>query len=162
MWRSSPALLLALVAGCASGLPVQQDVVVSGSRFVAVQGEADLVVRAFLLDETAARREVAGAECTVQTSLYDARLITPARLVVPNFGPQSPTLGIVCTALGREGAAQQRIVTTWRAAPGALGRVGPGWYGGGWAGTGLYGGGWGWDGPSVPVSSYPDVGVVLR
>ena len=37
-----------LASACASGVPVERQTVVSGSRFDAVQGEAAFVVRTFL------------------------------------------------------------------------------------------------------------------
>ena len=149
------------LAGCAGGLPLGPDVVVSGRQFVAAQGEADVVVRAFVLDDAGERSEVAGAACDVTTSLYDAKLTTPARMRVPNFGPQSPVLNIACAALGLKGAVQQPIAIYWRTAPGYYygGYYGPPWYG---PGAGWYGPGWGFPGPSYPVSEYPDVAVILR
>lgn len=168
--------LAALLGGCASGLPVGPDVVVPGGRFQAVQGEADLVVRSFLIDQGGARREVGGASCAVATSLYSARLRTPARLIVPNFGAQSPELAVSCEAGALRGATRQRILTRWRDGYGYPGRYGyPGGpFGGGYVrlgygreayGAGGYGwGGYGWGGyaPTFAVSDYPDIGVVLR
>lgn len=146
----------ALLAGCATGVPVERSVVVSGARFEAVQGEADLIVRTFLPPEAGERREVLGAVCDVRSSLYEARLVTPSRLVVPNFGPQSPELSFACRAGDLSGTAQRDVVTHWNQPPGYWGypgAFGP-WGWGGW-------GGWGY-GPAYPVSGYPDVAVVLR
>ena len=141
------------LAACASGVPVERQTVVPGSRFDAVQGEAALVVRAFLPEEAGERREVIGATLHVVSSLYSAELVTPSRLVVPNFGPQSPELSVDCTAGELAGSGSARIVTQWREAPGYWGSRG--------ASTGRYALGW-YGGPGYPVSDYPDLAVILR
>jgi hypothetical protein len=145
------------LAGCATGVPVERQVVVPGDRFAAVQGEASFVVRTFLAPEQGERREVVGARCAVASSLYSAEVVTPARLVVPNFGPQSPELDVRCTAGEWSGGGRARIVTRWNEPPGYWGPPGP-WgpaWGWGW-------GGWGWPGPAYPISDYPDLNILLR
>lgn len=147
-----------LVAACATGAPVSRQVVVPGGEFRAVQGEARFVVRSFLPSEGDERREVIGARCQVVTSLYRADLVTPAQVVVPNFGPQSPEVTVSCRTPDAAGSGSTHIVTRWQQAPGFWGD--PFW-GGPWGGP--WGPGWGpggW-GPSYPVSSYPDVAVIL-
>jgi hypothetical protein len=155
--------LLASLGACAGGVPVQQEVIVSGTKFADIQGEARLTVRSYVEDAEGARNEVLGAECDVITSLYTARLVTPARLVVPNFGPQSPELRFDCRAADLRGTALRPVTTTWQYPPGylatpypfAYGRPGAyGWGGGGWYGPG-------WYGPGYPVSRYPDVFIRL-
>jgi hypothetical protein len=150
-------VLVALLGGCATGVPVERSVVVSGARFQAVQGEADLVVRTFVEDAAGERGEVLGAVCQVRTSLYDAELTTPSRLVLPNFGPQSPELEFTCRAGELTGAARRDIITRWNQPPGYWGYPGP-FYGGPWGPWGP----WGAWGPAFPVSEYPDVAVRLR
>jgi hypothetical protein len=162
MARLVSLVLLIGLAGCATGVPVEQSVVVPGGRFDSVRGEANLVVRTFLPDEGDQRREVLGAICDVTTSLYSTRLTTPSRLVLPNFGPQSPVLGITCRAEDLTGSVQQPIVTRWRYPPGYPARYPLGPYYFGYPGMAW---GWGWDpgwGAAYPVSDYPDVRVVLR
>jgi hypothetical protein len=153
-----PPALLALAA-CATGVPVQREVVVSGARFQAVQGEARLTVRTFLPDAPEGRREVLGAHCDVVSSLYSTQLVTPARLVVPNFGPQSPELAFACRAGELSGSARVSIFTRWEDYPWGP-PAGP-WGWGPYPGWGMWGG-WGWGGPAFPVSEYPDVAVELR
>lgn len=154
------SLVLSLtLGGCAGGLPLGPDVVVSGAKYVAVQGEADLVARTFVIDAAGQKLEVAGAVCDVESSLYSARLTTPARLRVPNFGPQSPALGFSCAAGELKGGATVGIETYWRTAPGMYG---PYWEAYGPGALGWPGPGWGLYGPSYPVSEYPNVHVILR
>jgi hypothetical protein len=153
--RAALAFLLVL-AGCASGVPVQRQVIVQGGHFQDIQGEASLVVRTFLPDEQGQRLEVVGARCDVVSSLYSTALVTPSRLVVPNFGPQSPELSFSCRAGERTGTAVVQISTYWRSPPGYWGYPGLGYPGyPGW-------GGWGWAAPGYPYSDYPDVRVILR
>jgi hypothetical protein len=154
MMRVLAALLL---AGCAAGVPVERQVVVSGARFQDIQGEAAFFVRTFLPDQGGERREVVGATCAVTSSIYQTEIVTPVRLVVPNFGPQSPELSFACRAGELRGRGHARIVTRWSGPPPywGPGPYYPGWGWGGW-------GGWGWYGPGWPVSDYPDVRVIMR
>lgn len=153
--------LLGVLAGCATGVPVERVVVVDGSRFDNVQGEAGLTVRTFTELPGDERAEVLGARCSVLTTLYTAELVTPARLRVPGFGPQSPELEITCNADGLSGSATVQITTNWRYPPGlspytgVYGPYGPYVYGGVRLG-GRYGAG------AVPVSKYPNANILLR
>ena len=156
--RLAGALLPLGLAACATGVPVERQVVVPGGGFAAVQGEAALVVRTFLPDADGERREVLGARCDVVSSLYATELVTPSRLVVPNFGPQSPAITVDCATGELSGSATVEIVTNWQYGPGAW----PGYPYGPYAPYGAYGG-WGWyGGPGYPLSEYPDIAVVLR
>jgi hypothetical protein len=148
------ALGLAL-AGCAGGVPVSRQVVVPGGQFQAVQGEAGLLVRTFVEDPAGERREVVGARCDIVSSLYQASVVTPSRLVVPNFGAQSPVLTADCRADKLAGSGSVRIITRWQQPPGYWGY--PGW----WGPWGMASP-WGWDGPGFPISEYPDLIVTLR
>lgn len=149
------------LAGCARGVPVENEASVSGAQFDAVQGEARLVVRTFLPAEQNTRREVLGAACDLETSLYSLEFTTPVRLKLPNFGTQSPELDITCQAGEWSGARRVEVRTDWDYPPGGYGYAGYGYYGP----RGYYGGpygGWGWPGNAVPYSYYPDVDVMLR
>jgi len=160
-------LLAAALAGCATGAPIDRQVVVSGARFDGVRGEMATDVRTYITGVDGQTRELLGASCDVSSSLYEASLTTPARLVVPSFGPQSPELDVACRAGESSGATTVRVSTSWRYPPGYYGYPAVGLYGGtggaagvslGWGGWG----GWGYGGPAYPVSEYPDVRVELR
>jgi hypothetical protein len=153
--RSLALAPILLLGACATGVPVERQVVVPGDRFTAVQGEAALFVRTFLPAEGDERREVVGATCRIVSSIYATELVTPSRLVVPNFGPQSPQLTATCTAGELSGTGGTRIVTRWQQSPWGWGYPGPGIYPGVW-------GGWGWYEPSYPISDYPDLIVTRR
>ncbi len=129
-----------------------------------MQGQADVVVRTFVADAAGEAREVGGAGCEVTSILFSAQLQTPARLVFPSFGPQSPTLSVDCRAGELAGAAEQGVVSQWVRMPGAWPGPGPWPYGyGGWGGP--WGGPWGGRagrGPAYVTFVYPDVDVRLR
>ena len=151
--RALALAALLLLGACATGVPVERQVVVPGGQFTAVGGEAALFVRSFLPQEGDTRGEVVGAVCDVVSSLYSVQLVTPSRLVVPNFGPQSPELVATCRAGALTGTGRTRIVTRWQQPP----------WGWGYAGPGLYpypaspmAWGWGWYEPAYPVSDYPE------
>jgi hypothetical protein len=157
--RALPIAFGLMLAGCASGVPVERQVVVPGDRFDSVRGEAALFVRTYV-EAAGERRELAGARCDVVTSLYRTELVSPSRLVVPNFGPQSPELGITCRAGERSGSETVRILTRWNEPPRYWGYP-PGYWG--WPGVfppGPFD--WGWYGPGYPVSDYPNARVLLR
>lgn len=156
MIRRTVLAICFLLSACASGAPVIEEVVVSGAGFTAVQGETSLVVRTFVRDVSGERLEVPGAECEVTSSLYETRVTTPSRLVLPNFGPQSPDLNVFCRADDLSGSARRSIQTYARGA----------YYGPYYGYPGVYGpwggGGWGVYGQGYVVSSYRDVAVELR
>ena len=164
--RAAVLAAIPLLAACATGVPVERQVVVPGDRFVAVQGEAGLFVRTFLPPEGRDRREVVGADCRIVSSIYTTEVVTPSRLVVPNFGPQSPELVATCRAGDLTGTGRTRIITRWQPSPWGWGYPGPGPWGFGYPGPGPWGWGspvgWGWYEPSYPVSDYPDLIVTMR
>lgn len=154
--RALAAASLLLLAACAGGVPVERQVTVAGGRFNAVQGEAAFLVRTFLPAEGGERQEVVGARCQLASSLYEAEVVTPSRVVVPNFGPQSPRITATCQAGDLVGSGSTRIVTRWQQSP---------W---GWGPSPLYGptpwmwgGPWGWYDPAIPVSDYPNLIVTM-
>ena len=111
-------------------------------------------------------REVVGADCRIVSSIYTTEVVTPSRLVVPNFGPQSPELVATCRAGDLTGTGRTRIITRWQPSPWGWGYPGPGPWGFGYPGPGPWGWGspvgWGWYEPSYPVSDYPDLIVTMR
>lgn len=42
--------------------------------------------------------EIVGSQCTLDSGLYTANFQTPANIVVPDYGPASPALFVMCTA----------------------------------------------------------------
>ena len=131
---------LVLLAGCAErGLPLGSPVTVPAPA--GAQGQAQVVIRAFLPGPGEDRREVGGAICEVSSILFRTRAVTPAKVVFPSYGAQSPTLQVDCAAGQARGQAVQPVRTEWVSPPrrralgprslgrplgSGLGRLGPG------------------------------------
>jgi hypothetical protein len=163
--RSASALVaIALLATCTTSQPIDREVVVSGARFDSVRGETMTNVRTFIEAPDGQIRELAGAMCSVTSSLYSTELITPARLVLPSFGAQSPELVVSCSAGDLSGTTRVAVSTQWRYPPGYYGYPAVGIYGGtgGLGGAALGWGGWGYGAAAYPISQYPDVRLNLR
>lgn len=176
---------LVALAGCAGGpqLAVPPQPVVVAARGAAVPAApltAEVLVRAFVIDDQERRREVGGADCRLETPLYAAAFRTPARVAVPFWGYSSPDLVVTCRAGELAGSAVRPVASRWIDGPG--GPWGP-WGGWGWGGWPYYGGGWpyyGGSGVSVGltigggypggylwdggrrIAYYPDIAVTLR
>jgi hypothetical protein len=181
-------ILVLAVAGCAANqtggkLPLPAEPVAvsprQGGTVPATRTFSEVQVRAFLTDETGARREVGGAECSLEAPSYQARFASPGRVLVPVPRSGAPAIEVACRANGLSGGARRGVVRDW----GARGwDYGP-WYdpfwGPRWPGDPFWGAprsgvsvglavgdpGWGW-GPPWPrgrvAPFYPDVEVDLR
>jgi hypothetical protein len=159
----------ALVAGCTAAAPVSEPPVqvtpTRGATWPAARGEAELVMRAVGRDAAGAERELAGVPCRATTPYYAAEFETPARLLLPDFGPASPTVTVTCRAGAAEGhgeapprAVQGGGLYGWPAVGVSVGT-------GDWSGVGVgvswYGGETGWTAGS-PVVRYGPLRVVVE
>jgi len=90
-------------------------------------------VRSFEPDPEAEWREVTGATCLVSGGAYRATLVTPARVIMPDLGPDAPPLTAECTLGARSGADAVAPIYPWPpdTRPDALQRI---WWGGWWRG----------------------------
>ena len=150
---------LLLLAACATGVPVERQVVVPGDRFIAVQGEAALFVRTFLPPRAGTRREVVGADCRIVSSLYAAERRHPLAAGGAELRPAVARARRHLHARASSPApAAPASSPAGSSRPGAGAIPGPG-MGPPW-GWGMPG--WGWYEPSYPVSDYPDLIVTLR
>ena len=117
--RTSCRILAGLMlAGCATAprLPVRPELVsVEGPGGVApvARLHSEITVRTHLVDPAGSRREVGDADCALATPDYGARFRTPARVLVPIWGPGSPTLDVSCAADDLRGQARQPMLTRW-------------------------------------------------
>ena len=139
------AALALLLAGCAEMAPPGTTTVRVEPRSDAepplARGETQLVVRAVSAD--APGREFPGAVCDAISPYFASRFTAPARLLIPEYGSQTPEVTVSCEAGGASGRAT--------VAPQAS------YSGGGFGGPAVgisvgTGGGWnGWDGDGVGV-----------
>lgn len=112
------ALAIGLLAGCAGasrdGIPLPAEAVAvtprPGAAIPVARQHSEVIVRAFLRDETGARREVGGADCLLAAPHFEARFRSPGRVVVPVPERGAPALDIHCRAAGLEGSARRGVV----------------------------------------------------
>jgi hypothetical protein len=137
--------------GSGRGLPevtmtAQEDWIVPPGR-----GRTALAVRAFVPGANGEWQEVAGARCQVTGSpFFAADLMTPARLVLPDLGPDAPSLMADCISGAARGQGAVAPDYGWQESGGTHGQ------------RMVFGAGWwrGYDG-SGPLS-YPDLSVGMR
>lgn len=143
-WRS--------VAGGGAGLP-QVAMAPSGETVVPPGRGARraVAVRTFVGAPGGDWTEVKGATCTVTAEPFlKATLVTPARLVLPDLGPDAPSLRAECATPTQWGSDVVAPVFHWPAEgrPNGLERA---WWGGGW---------W-WGYQKTGPLTYPDIAVGL-
>ncbi len=151
--------LVLLLAGCAAarggggGLPEvamrpSSEVVVPPGRG---QSNLALAVRSFV-PAGEGWNEVTGARCQVTGGAYfRADVVTPARLTLPDLGPDAPPLQADCTSGALHGAAAVAPAFSWP----EEGRP--------WGGERIWWGqGWWWGFQKTGPMRYPDLAVALR
>ena len=168
------AAALVLLAGCAEMEPPGTTTVRVEPRPDAepppASGETDLVVRAVAVD--APGREIPGAVCDAVSPYFVSRFPAPARLLIPEYGSQTPAVTVTCEGGGSSGRATAAPQATYSG--GGFGgpvvgiSVGTGGGWNGWdadgVGMGLSwwgGGGYGY-GYGEPVVRYPALSVPMR
>ena len=126
------------------------------------RGETQLVVRA--VPAGAAGQELTGSACVASSAYFRAEFASPARILVPDFGAESPPIEVTCRSGTASGTAISSPEAAWQGGLGgwpAIGMsVGTGTNSGVGLGVGWYGGGMGASG-GVPVVRYPEVRVVV-
>lgn len=95
--------LLVLLAGCATipsgsgrGLPEVAMRKTTDEILPPPRGNLAIAVRSFE-GSVGAWEEVPGASCQVSAGPYRAGLVTPARLILPDLGPDAPPVVAECT-----------------------------------------------------------------
>ena len=166
------AAALVLLAGCAEMAPPGTTTVRVEPRPDAepppASGETDLVVRAVAVD--APGREIPGAVCDAVSPYFVSRFPAPARLLIPEYGSQTPAVTVSCEGDGASGRATVAPQVSYSgggfggpAVGISVGTGGGGWNGWGGDGVGLglswWGGGGGY---AQPVVSYPALSVPMR
>ena len=134
------AALALLIAGCAEMAPPGTTTVRVEPRPDAepplARGETQLVVRA--VSAEAPGREFPGAACDAISPYFASRFTAPARLLIPEYGSQTPEVTVSCEAGGASGratvapqasywaAASAGRPSASRSAPAAAGTAGTG------------------------------------
>lgn len=75
-----------------------------GNPVPAFRGQETLPVRAFGVGSDDTRKELSGVGCTLDAGVYSASFHTPANIIVPDYGPNSPAIFVRCTHDGQSGS----------------------------------------------------------
>lgn len=161
-WMAAAAF--AALAGCAGGEVAGFGPAVTGGGrgLPATRAEArpdlmtppgrrdlSLAVRTFTVGADGSRVEVAGATCSITGGTLRAAVATPARLIVPDLGPDAPAIRADCAAGDLVGAAAAPPVFAWaRSGGSAPQRV-------------AWGLGWTYGFEKVGPMGYPELPVIL-
>ncbi len=138
------------VTGGGGGLPATR--AVGREDMITPPGRRDLglAVRSYAFATDGAPVEVAGAMCRITAGSFEAALVTPGRLVIPDLGPDAPAVTADCVAGSLRGAASVAPVFGWAASGGnPPQRV-------------VWGLGWSFGGVKSGPMRYPDLGVGMR
>lgn len=109
----------------ARGLDVYAGLRRPGAVVPNLRGQTSVEIRAFDRTGDGNSGELTGIPCTVDNNLYRANITTPATIVVPNYGPQSPNFQVSCRYGEREetvtAAIFNQTAANRQAAGGAIG-----------------------------------------
>lgn len=160
-WIAAAALAL---AGCAGGdIAGFGPAVVGGGRGLpATRAEARpdlmtppgrrelaLAVRSFTAGPDGTQAEIAGASCRITAGAFEAALVTPGRLIIPDLGPDAPPVRADCVAGELRGAGAVAPAFSWSGGGGnPPQRV-------------AWGLGWTYGYEAMGPVRYPNLGVVL-
>ena len=81
----------------ATGLDVYGYARATGNTAPRFRGTGFLNVRTTASRNGIAYSEVAGASCNLDSGLFVASFQTPANIIVPDYGPDSPAIVVTCT-----------------------------------------------------------------
>ena len=62
----------------------------------AFRGQETLPIHSSGIGSDGQRKEISGVLCTLDAGVYSANFNTPANLIVPDYGPNSPAIFIRC------------------------------------------------------------------
>lgn len=137
--------------GGGAGLPEVRAVATDVKRLPPGRGPTGVAVRSFAPGPDGNLVEVAGATCVFSADVYQAQIVTPARVILPDLGADAPQVRADC----RLGATLAGAVVAdpqfrWDRTGGGQGERAF-WRGGQW-----------WGGPQTGPMRYPDLDVPLR
>lgn len=112
MHRLMTIIIAVLIAGCAReqelDLPAAtvRPLINSGLLLPPARAETDFAVRTYVRAGKT-ETEVAGTDCVLDSDYFTARFTAPARIALPDLGPQSPVVRVACA--GVPGSGQTAI-----------------------------------------------------
>ena len=98
--RSAPISVVPNDASQAVGLDVFGAARSAGMDVPAYRGTTAVEIRTF----HRAMKELEGARCQLDSGFYRAEFLSPANVIVPNYGAASPSVFVSCTAPGLFGS----------------------------------------------------------
>ncbi len=101
------------VRGGGGGLPATRAEARPDAMTSPGRRELGLALRTFTSETDGSRVEIRGATCRITGGAFEATLVTPARLVIPDLGPDAPVLQADCTAGALAGAAAVEPDFVW-------------------------------------------------
>lgn len=75
-----------------------------GNPVPAFRGQETLAIRSSGVASDGQRKEISGIPCTLDAGVYEAKFNTPANLIVPDYGPNSPAIFIRCEYQDQSGS----------------------------------------------------------
>ncbi|MDG1068608.1 MAG: hypothetical protein P8P40_09595 [Sulfitobacter sp.] len=99
-----PVQVVPKVAANAVGLDVYAGPRKRGNPVPAFRGQETLPVRTHGVASDGSRKELSGVACTLDAGVYTASFTTPANVIVPDYGPNSPAIFVRCTHADQSGS----------------------------------------------------------
>ena len=100
-----PVLVTPKIKANAVGLDVYAGPRKRGNPVPQFRGQETVAIRSSGIGADGARKELSGVPCTLDSGVYTAAFTTPANVVVPDYGPNSPAIFVRCTLEGQSGSA---------------------------------------------------------
>ena len=91
-----PVAVTPVNARTAQGLDIYAGLRRPGAVIPRFRGQTSVEIRAYDRTGSGNSGELTGIPCTVNNDLYRASITTPATILVPNYGAQSPNFVVTC------------------------------------------------------------------
>ncbi len=75
-----------------------------GNPVPSFRGQETLAVRSSGVGSDGQRKELSGVQCLLDAGVYTATFTTPANVIVPDYGPNSPAIFVRCTHEDQSGS----------------------------------------------------------
>jgi hypothetical protein len=81
-----------------------------GNPVPAFRGQNTVEIRSWDQSNGGGSTEMVGVACTLDSGIYKAQFTTPANVIVPSYGPNSPALFVRCTTNTLSGSTTSSVV----------------------------------------------------